>query len=158
MNRGVGVLIGIAAGWASTVLFNLGSARLLERRAIRFNNDLADSLPWLLLVATAAAIVGLLGLFARQLPGGLFGAGLFMTGLGLVLAVVPIRTAFDISRIIDFLEKRAYGSLQFDGTLVFVGLVLLGAGIGALLPERAPQLQPQQQYYSPSQPPGQFPG
>lgn len=161
MNRGVGVLIGIAAGWIATVLFNFGSARLSRERLARFNGELIDAVPWLLLILAGAVVVGALGLFARQLPGALFGAGLFMTAVGLLLAVAPVRTSFDISQtIIDILDKRSYGAVSLNGTLLFVGVALLAAGTGAFRSQqpRPPQVQPQQQYYSPSQPPGQYPG
>jgi hypothetical protein len=161
VNRGVGVLIGIVVGWIATVLFNLGSARLTRLRLAMFKDDLVESLPWLLLIVGSAALVGVLGLLARQLPGAVFGAGLVMTGLGLILVLAPVRTAFDISQaVIDILDKRSYGAVSLNGTLILAGMGLLGAGIGAFRtdkPAGRPQVE-QPQYYSPNQPPGQFPG
>lgn len=162
VNRGVGVLIGLVVGWVATIVFNFGSSRLVRLRLQRFDTDLAEALTWTAVVVASAILVGALALFARQLPGGLFGAGLFMTGIGLILTVAPVRFALDVSRtVIDVLDKRAYGAVSFDGTLIFVGVALLAAGLSAFRPDRtaAPQQQPNAYYAAPpTPPPGQFPG
>lgn len=164
MNRGVGVLIGLVVGWVATIVFNFGSSRLVRLRVQRFDTNLGEALMWTAVIAASAALIGVLGLFARQLPGGLFGAGLFMTGIGLVLTVAPVRFAFDVSRtVIDVLDKRSYGAVAFDGTLIFVGVALMAAGLSAFRSNQAGPQQLQQQpnaYYAapPTPPPGQFPG
>jgi hypothetical protein len=158
VNRGVGVLIGIVVGWIASVIFNAGSSRLVHLRLARFDEGLAKSLPWLLVILAGAAVLGLLGVFARQVPGAVFGAGLYLTAIGVLLVVLPIRTAMDLSHtVFDLIERRSYG-YPLNGWPIFVGLALLGAGLGALRPARSPQVQPQQQYPAANLPPGQFPG
>jgi hypothetical protein len=58
VGRGAGLVLGIIIGWAATVALNISGARLAAYRAVRFENELTKTLPWLLLLVATASYWG----------------------------------------------------------------------------------------------------
>jgi hypothetical protein len=115
-------------GWLATMAVSYAGARLL-RRTITYNNDLTGSLPWVVLILAVAAGLGLL-LSIRAIAGGaLLGAGLLMTVVALAIQVLPMRQAFDITKVFEVPGTRYQGYIAWDGSVLFVGVLLLVLGI-----------------------------
>jgi hypothetical protein len=139
VGRGAGFVVGIIVGWAATVALNLGGSRLATYRAVRFDNDLGKTLPWLLLLVGAAVVLGLvLGAKSAFGAGALVGAGVLMAAAGLAAQVLPLQTAMDISKLFEFPDRRP-GWVLWDGALLFLGIVLLTVGVRRWSSAAAPQ-------------------
>jgi hypothetical protein len=98
------------------------------------------------------------------------GAGLLLTVVGLAIVLLPVRQAFDLSKLFQFPGTKYFGSyLLFDGSFIVFGIPLLligirrwavdaklaklmrgpgqlqdGSGYQSAYPQQQPQQQPQQ--------------
>ncbi|WBQ06611.1 hypothetical protein [Kribbella sp. CA-293567] len=128
---GLGIVVGVVAGWLATVVVSYAGVSLL-RRVATFNGDLIRSLPWVVLILAAGAALALV-LSIRTIAGGaLLGAGLLMTFVGLAVQVLPIRHAFEFAKIFQLPGTRYQGYSEWDGSTMFVGVLLLVLGITRL--------------------------
>jgi hypothetical protein len=164
-NVPLGVVIGLVTGWLATVAVSYAGARLM-RRTMMLNDDLTSSLPWVVLILAVAAGLGLL-LSIRAIAGGaLVGAGLLMAGVSLAIQVLPIRQAVHLTKLFEVPGTRPQGYIAWDGSVLFVGTLLLVLGIARVISDgRAGRSQaqgplPYGQYPTqyPGQPPTQYPG
>jgi len=165
-NVPLGIVIGLVTGWLATMAVSYSGSRLL-RRTMTYSNDLTSSLPWVVLILAVAAGLGLL-LSIRAIAGGaLLGAGLLMTVVSLAIQVLPMRQAFDLTKVFEVPGTRYQGYIAWDGSVLFIGVILLVLGIArvtsdarSLRSNRQDSL-PYGQYpaqYPPQQQPPQHPG
>ncbi len=130
MGRGAGLVLGVIIGWAATVAVNTSGSRLATYRAVRFDTDYGKTLPWLLLLVATAIVLGLL--LSANSPfgaGALVGAGGLMAAAGLGAQVLPIKTVLDMAKLFEIPDQRIPGWLLWDGSLLFVGIVLFVLGL-----------------------------
>ncbi|TWD79213.1 hypothetical protein FB561_0268 [Kribbella amoyensis] len=137
----LGVVVGVVAGWVATTAVSYAGTRLAVTRAVRLETDLVKSLPWLALLLAVAVVVGLLVAVRPIGAGVLVGAGALMGVVGLATQLLPPRTAFDLMELFKVPGSRPLpGYLFFDGSLIFVGVLLLIAGIARWVSDtRRPQ-------------------
>ncbi|MEV8375016.1 hypothetical protein AB0P21_19930 [Kribbella sp. NPDC056861] len=131
-NVPLGVVIGLVSGWLATMVVSHAGSRLL-RRTMVFDDDLTGSLPWVVLILAVAAGLGLL-LSIRTIAGGaLVGAGLLLTAVSLAIQLLPIRQAVDLTKIFEVPGTRYRGYIAWDGSILFIGTLLLVLGISRVL-------------------------
>ncbi|WP_166678454.1 hypothetical protein [Kribbella voronezhensis] len=167
-NPVLGLLIGAVLAWGSATAINYAGIKLNVLRAARFDNSLSDGLPWILLILAVSAVVGLV-LSIRTISGGaLVGAGGLLTAVGVAVFTLPLRQAFDLSKLFVIPGTNPAGYVLWDGSVIFVGTILLVLGVRRWATDlrstslNGPGYQPGQQL--PTQYPGQqyggqtFPG
>jgi hypothetical protein len=140
VGRGAGLVLGIIIGWAATVALNISGARLAAYRAVRFENELTKTLPWLLLLVATAVVLGLmLGAKSAFGAGALVGVGLLMTAAAGAVQLLPLTTVVDLLKLFELPGERSAGYILWDGSLLFVGIVLLILGLRRWNTTSAPQ-------------------
>ncbi|TDO49066.1 hypothetical protein EV643_10635 [Kribbella sp. VKM Ac-2527] len=151
----LGIPVGLVVGWLGTTVASYAGAKVNVVRTERLNTDLAESLPWVVLLLVAAAVMGLLMAIRAIGAGVMVGAGGLMAAAGLAVQVLPIRTAIDLARLFDLPGQRPFGYIMWDGSVLFFGMLLLVAGIGRWISDarRTPK-QPQQIQDTPNFYPG----
>jgi hypothetical protein len=159
-NVPLGVVIGLVSGWLATMAVSHAGSRLL-RRTMVFDDNLTRTLPWVVLILAVAAGLGLL-LSIRAIAGGaLVGAGLLLTVLSLAIQVLPIRQAVDLTKIFEVPGTQYRGYIAWDGSVLFIGALLLVLGITRVISDgkagraRAQDSLPYGQF--PAQYPPQYP-
>jgi hypothetical protein len=163
----LGLVIGVIATYAGMVCASYASVRVTMRIQM-FNGNLSKTLPWLLAVIAVAVVLGALMIVPAIGSGVTTGAGLLLTVAGLAMVLLPVRQAFDLSKLFQFPGTRNFGSyLLFDASFVLFGIPLLLVGIRrwavdaklAKLPPGPGQLQDGSGYQSgyPQQQPQQQP-
>lgn len=159
----LGLLIGVVVAWGGVAVVNYAGIKLNMQRTMRFENSLSGGIPWVLLILAASLLVGLV-LSIRAIAGGaLLGAGGMLTLVGVAVYLLPLRQAFDLSKLFVIPGTNTAGYIVWDGSVVFVGAVLLVLGVRRVATDarRTPQpLQDGPGYYQPGQqlPTPQYPG
>ncbi|WP_112242696.1 hypothetical protein [Kribbella monticola] len=161
-NPVLGLLIGAVLAWGGATAINYAGIKLNVLRAARFDNSLSDGLPWILLILAVSAVVGLV-LSIRTISGGaLVGAGGLLTAVGVAVFTLPLRQAFDLSKLFVIPGTNPTGYVLWDGSVIFVGAILLVLGVRrwATDARSTPQALPGSPgYYQPGQQlPPQYPG
>ena len=157
--KGVGFLLGVLVGWAAVITLNEAGTRMAQYRVVQFRTALDRTLPWMFAIIAVAVVLGLLlGVKNSFGSGALVGAGLLMTAAGVLVQVLPVR---DAARLTEWFElpggRRVFGYTLWDGSALFVGVVLLIIG---LMRWRTADNRPAPAYPGgpyPYQPQGQFP-
>lgn len=131
MGKGAGLVLGLLFGWGAVIALNEAGLKLAQYRAQLFNEDLGKTAPWLAVIVAAGIILGLvLGARGGFGAGALTGAGLLMTAAGLAVQLVPIRTAVDLTEWFEWPGgRRNFGYTLWDGSILFIGLILLVVGL-----------------------------
>ncbi|TDD19227.1 hypothetical protein E1218_24530 [Kribbella turkmenica] len=126
---GLGLVLGVIVGYAAIVGGSYASTRLATARAVRLESDLGRSMPWLALLVAVALVLGVLMSIPAIGSGVMVGTGGLMTLAGLAFLVLPLRQVFDLSKAFRVPGSRFPPSyMLFDGSLLFLGLVLLLVG------------------------------
>lgn len=127
-----GVVAGLAVAWLSLMMVTYASGRMLQR-LVRLQND-GGSLLWAVVIAVVAVVVGLLMSIRPIAAGVMIGAGLLWTAVPLAIQVLPIRLALDLSKLFEFPgQPRFRSSIVWDGSILFVGVLLLALGASRLV-------------------------
>jgi hypothetical protein len=127
---GLGLVIGVILGYVTMVGASLAMTRLAMARAQFVNASLDRSLPWLGLLLGIALVLSLLMAAPAIGAGVMTGAGAFMTVLGLVFVLMPMRQTFDIVKLFRVPGTRLPFSYSLlDGSFVLFGLVVLIVGV-----------------------------
>lgn len=129
-NPVLGLVLGIIVGYAGIVGASYAGTRLALTRQVRFDSVLEHGLQWLVLLAVIAVVVGLLMAIRTIGAGVMVGAGALMTVAGLVVMLAPIRAAYDVIKLFEVPGTRTLAYMLTDGSALFIGIVLLIAGIG----------------------------
>jgi hypothetical protein len=129
-NPVLGLVLGIIVGYAGIVGASYAGTRLALTRQVRFDSVLEHGLQWLVLLAVIAVVVGLLMAVRTIGAGVMVGAGALMTVAGLVVMLAPIRAAYDVIKLFEVPGTRTLAYMLTDGSALFIGIVLLIAGIG----------------------------
>lgn len=125
----LGLVIGIIATYAGMVCASYASVQVTTRIQM-FNENLGKTLPWLLAVIAVAVVLGVLMILPAIGSGATTGAGVLLTVVGLAMVLLPVRQAFDVSKLFQFPGTKNFGSyLLFDASLVLFGIPLLLVGI-----------------------------
>jgi hypothetical protein len=168
-NPVLGLLVGVVLAWGGVTAVNYAGLRLNFLRAARFENSLSDGLPWVLLILAVSALIGLVLSIRAIAAGALVGAGGLLTLVGIAVFLLPLRQAFDLSKLFVVPGTNPAGYIVWDGSVVFVGAILLVLGVRRWATEARSAPQPVQDtpgYYPPQgqhpgypqQPGGTFPG
>ncbi len=158
----LGLLVGVVIAWGGATVVNYAGIKLNIIRTMRFGNSPSDGLPWVLLILAVSALVGLV-LSIRAIAGGaLAGAGALLTLVGVAVFLLPLRQAFDLSKLFAIPGNPA-GYIVWDGSVVFIGAILLVLGVRRLATDgrrTPPPVQDGPGYYQPGQqlPTPQYPG
>jgi hypothetical protein len=159
----LGLLVGVVIAWGGATMVNYAGIKLNIIRTMRFDNSLSDGLPWVLLILAVSALVGLVLSIRAIAAGALAGAGALLTLAGVAVFLLPLRQAFDLSKLFVIPGTNPAGYIVWDGSVVFIGAILLVLGVRRLATEarRTPQpLQDAQGYHQPGRQPAtpQYPG
>jgi hypothetical protein len=148
----LGLLVGVVIAWGGATMVNYAGIKLNIIRTMRFDNSLSDGLPWVLLILAVSALVGLVLSIRAIAAGALAGAGALLTLAGVAVFLLPLRQAFDLSKLFVIPGTNPAGYIVWDGSVVFIGAILLVLGVRRLATEarRTPQpLQDAQGYHQP---------
>jgi hypothetical protein len=129
-NPVLGLVLGIIVGYAGIVGGSYAGTRLALARQVRFESIIEHGLQWLLMLAAIAVIVGLLMAIRSIGAGVMVGAGGLMTIAGLAVMLAPIRSAYDVIKLFQVPGTRTIAYMLTDGSALFLGIILLIAGIG----------------------------
>jgi hypothetical protein len=127
-HNGLGLLIGLAAGWLGVATASSLGLRMFQARR-EFLDVEVESLGWLAGLAGAALVVAGVLTTPSIRAGALTGAGLFLTALGLSVILLPSTTAFRLIDFVHFPGEERLGVRLFDGSPLFFGILLLIAGV-----------------------------
>jgi hypothetical protein len=129
-NPALGLVLGIIAGYAAVVGASYAGARLQIARQVTFDSVVRHGLQWLVLLLLIAAVLGLL-MAGRTIGAGVMvGAGAVMALAGLFVQVAPINRVSDLLKLFQVPGSRIPPYLLMDSSILFIGVVLLVAGIG----------------------------
>jgi hypothetical protein len=124
----LGLVIGVIATYVGMVCASYATARLMLRMQT-FRTDLGHTLPWLAALVAIAVVLGVLMMVPAIGSGVTTGAGALLTVVGLGVLLLPVRQAFDLSKLFQFPGEH-YGSyMLFDGAFILFGIPLLLVGI-----------------------------
>jgi hypothetical protein len=166
-NPVLGLLVGVVLAWGGATAINYAGIKLNLVRAARYDNSLSDGLPWVLLILAISVLIGLVLSIRAIAAGALVGAGGLLTLVGIAVFLLPLREAFDLSKLFVIPGTNPAGYIIWDGSVVFIGAILLVLGIRrwATDARRTRQaLQDGPGYYQPGQqlppqyPSQQYPG
>lgn len=150
-----GVVTGLAVAWLSLMAVSYASGHMMQR-LVRLQKD-GSSLLWAVLIVVIAVVVGLLMSIRPIAAGVMIGAGLLWTVVALALQVLPIRLAIDLSKLFEFPGRpRFRSSIVWDGSILFLGVLLLALGASRLLHD-ARKTTPGVQDTFPTGQPGLYP-
>ncbi|WP_433009399.1 hypothetical protein [Kribbella sp. CA-294648] len=150
-----GVVTGLAVAWLSLMAVSYASGHMMQR-LVRLRND-GSTLLWAVLIVVIAVVVGLLMSIRPIGAGVMVGAGLLWSGVGLALQVLPIRLAFDLSKLFEFPGRpRFRSSIVWDGSILFLGALVLVLGLRRLVQD-ARRTAPGVQDTFPTGQPGLYP-
>ena len=128
-NPVLGLLIGVVVAWGGLTAVNYAGMKLTFQRTVRLENSLSHGLPWVLLILAVSALIGLV-LSIRAIGGGaLVGAGGLLTLVGIAIFVLPFRQAFDLSKLFVIPGTSPAGYIVWDGSVLFIGAILLVLGV-----------------------------
>ncbi|MGY4765672.1 hypothetical protein ACXC9Q_02000 [Kribbella sp. CWNU-51] len=158
-NPALGLVLGIIAGYAAVVGASYAGARLQIARQVTFDSVVRHGLQWLVLLLLIATVLGLL-MAGRTIGAGVMvGAGAVMALAGLFVQVAPINRVSDLLKLFQVPGSSIPPYLLMDSSMLFVGVVLLVAGIGRWAADgKATKLAGQPQDYRGQQPPQQWGG
>jgi hypothetical protein len=165
----LGLVIGVIATYAGMVCASYATMRVTMRIQV-YDAAVGKVLPWVLALAAIALVLGVLMMVPVIGSGVTTGAGLLLTVVGLAIMLLPVRQAFDLSKLFQFPGTKYFGSyLLFDGSFIVFGIPLLligirrwavdaklaklmrgpgqlqdGSGYQSAYPQQQPQQQPQQ--------------
>jgi hypothetical protein len=126
----LGLVLGIIAGYAGVVGASYAGARLQIARQVTFDSAVRHGLQWLVLLLLIAAVLGLL-MAGRTIGAGVMvGAGAVMALAGLFVQVAPINRVSDLLKLFQVPGSSIPPYLLMDSSVLFIGVVLLVAGIG----------------------------
>jgi len=129
-NPALGLVLGIIAGYAGVVGASYAGARLQIARQVTFDSIVRHGLQWLVLLLLIAAVLGLL-MAGRTIGAGVMvGAGALMTIAALLVQVAPIRQVSDLLTLFQVPGSKIPPYLLMDSSVLFIGVILLVAGIG----------------------------
>jgi hypothetical protein len=128
-NPVLGLLVGAVLAWVGATAVNYAGIKLNFLRAARFDNSLSDGLPWMLLILAVSALIGLVLSIRAISAGALVGAGGLLTVVGIAVFVLPLRQAFDLSKLFVVPGTSPAGYVLWDGSVMFVGAILLVLGV-----------------------------
>jgi len=129
-NPALGLVLGIIAGYAAVVGASYAGARLQIARQVTFDSVVRHGLQWLVLLLLIAAVLGLL-MAGRTIGAGVMvGAGAVMALAGLFVQVAPINRVSDLLTLFQVPGSKIPPYLLMDSSILFIGVVLLVAGIG----------------------------
>ena len=129
--KGVGFLLGVLVGWAAVITLNEAGFRMAQYRVVTFRTSLDKTLPWMFAIIAVAIVLGLLlGMKNSFGAGALVGAGLLMTGIGVLVQVLSVREAAQLAEWFELPGgRRIFGYTLWDGSTLFLGVVLLMIGL-----------------------------
>ena len=100
------------------------------RRQTTFDSIVSHGLQWFALLLGLAVVTGLLMAPRRIGAGVMVGAGALMGLAGLIVQLLPLRQSADLVKLFQVPGNRFLPYLLLDGSVMFMGAVLLVAGIG----------------------------
>ncbi|TDW15900.1 hypothetical protein [Kribbella kalugense] len=125
----LGLVIGVIATYAAMVCASYATMRVTMRIQV-YDAAVGKVLPWVLALAAIALVLGVLMMVPVIGSGVTTGAGLLLTVVGLAIVLLPVRQAFDLSKLFQFPGTKYFGSyLLFDGSFIVFGIPLLLIGI-----------------------------
>ncbi|QNE18816.1 hypothetical protein F1D05_14015 [Kribbella qitaiheensis] len=159
----LGLLIGIVVAWVATTLVNYAGIKLNYQRTARFDNSMVHGLPWVLLIVVVSLLAGFVLSIRALAAGALVGAGLLLTIVGAAAFVLPLHLAFDLAKLFVVPGTDMAGYLVWDGSVLFIGGILLVLGVRRWITDARSTPRPRQDvpgYYQPGQtfPGQQYPG
>jgi hypothetical protein len=127
---GLGLVIGVIAGYAGIIGASQATIELVRVRQLAFDHSLARSAPWLALLLAVAVVLGILMAVPAIGAGVMTGTGGLLTVVGLACLLLPVRQAFDLSKLFQVPGTRLPPSyLLFDGSFFLFGFVILIVGV-----------------------------
>ncbi len=129
-NPALGLVLGAIAGYAGVVGASYAAAKLAFARQVGFDSIVRHGLQWLALLLFVAAVLGLLMAGRRIGAGVMVGAGALLTLVGLAVQLAPIRRTYDLLKLFQVPGSQVPPYLLLDGSILFIGVILLIAGIG----------------------------
>jgi hypothetical protein len=127
---GLGLVLGVIAGYATMVGASLAMTKLAAARAQMLKATLDQGLPWLGLLLAVALVLSVLMAAPAIGAGVMTGAGAFMTVFGLVFVLLPMRQTFDLVKLFRIPGTGLRFSYSLlDGSFVLLGIVVLVVGV-----------------------------
>ncbi|MGW7681900.1 hypothetical protein ACWGID_14240 [Kribbella sp. NPDC054772] len=124
----LGLVIGVIVTYVGMVCASYATTRLMLRIQT-FRADTGHTLPWLAALVAIAAVVGLLMLVPAIGSGVTTGAGALLSVVGVAVLLLPMRQAFDLTKLFQFPGTQYSGYMLFDGTFILFGIPLLMVGL-----------------------------
>lgn len=130
MGRGTGLVLGVPLGWITAVCLNFATDKIVLYRTVRLTaNRGSTSGSITLLIVTAVALALLLSSRRPFSAGALVGAGGVLALAGFLMQVAPIKDAADLADMFTLGDKTVRGLPLWDGSVLFLGVLLLVLGI-----------------------------
>lgn len=129
-NPGLGLVLGILLGYVDVVGASYAAYRLALTRQVMLDSVFSHGLQWFALLLALAVVTGLLMAPRRIGAGVMVGAGGFMALAGLAFQLLPLRQSSDLLKLFTVPGSRFLPYLLLDGSVLFMGVVFLVAGIG----------------------------
>jgi hypothetical protein len=127
VRRGTGLLLGVPLGWIAMVALNYGTDKLY--RSVQLAHRGSTSYSVLLLIIAAVALGAILTSRSPLGAGAAIGAGAVMTLFGVLMQIAPVKDAADIADLFTLGGKPVRGIPLWDGTALFLGVLLLTVGV-----------------------------
>jgi hypothetical protein len=129
-NPGLGLVLGLVLGYLDIAVASYAANRLAIARQVSFDSAFGHGLQWLVLLLVIALVNGLLMAPRKIGAGVMVGTGLLMTLSGLAVQLLPLPRAVDVSKVFELFGDKFLPYLLLDGSVLFMGLIFLVAGIG----------------------------
>jgi hypothetical protein len=129
-NPGLGLVLGLVLGYLDIAVASYAANRLAVARQVTFDTALGHGLQWLVLLVAIALVNGLVMAPRKIGAGVMVGAGLLMSLSGLAVQLLPLARAVDVSTVFELFGDKYLPYLLLDGSVLFMGLIFLVAGIG----------------------------
>jgi hypothetical protein len=126
---GLGLVVGVIAGYAGIVGVSYATTQLVQRRVIQLESDLPSSASWLALLLAVAVVLGVLMAVPAIGAGVMTGTGGLLTIVGLASMLLPARQAFDLSKLFEMPGTRVVSYMLFDGSFFVFGFMLFVVGV-----------------------------
>ncbi|MFF0345912.1 hypothetical protein [Kribbella sp. NPDC004875] len=124
----LGLVIGVIATYVGMVCASYATTRLMLRMQT-FRVDMGHTLPWLAALVAIAVVLGLLMMVPAIGSGVTTGAGALLSVVGVAVLLLPVRQAFDLSKLFQFPGTQYSGYMLFDGAFILFGIPLLLVGL-----------------------------
>jgi len=125
----LGLVVGVIVAWAGATAASYAGSKLIMLRQVQLDDNISKSLPWVLVCVVLAAVVGAL-LSIRQISGGaMLGAGALLTLTGSAVQILTTHVAVNIAKLFEVPGTPPRGYLAWDGSFLFIGVILLVLGV-----------------------------